>query len=126
MKSCPAEVSPRSKSEAKQLRELCADTESAWPLWARIVIWFPCFIGVVMIVTTLPLSTSHLKVVGGVFLWSVHTWMLLDSLVTGVFKSKQGNYERAEKPIRFWAMCLFLAAMQLAIGTAAISAWYGI
>lgn len=82
-----------------------------------------------MIVTTLPLSTSHFKVVGGVLLWSVHTWILLDSLdslVTGVFKSKQGNYERAEKPIRFWAMSLFLAAMQLAIGTAAISAWYGI
>ncbi len=118
------EVTLRSKAELKELRKVVAGSGPVWPRWARIAVWAPCAVGSVLVITTLPLAASHLKVVGGVVIWNVHFWWLLDSLVTGEFESKQGSYPRAEKPLRYWAMCLFMATMQLLMAIAAISAWY--
>ena len=50
-----------------------------------------------------------------VIFWGFVFW-LLDTLATSRFKSKQGCYDRADSPVRYWIHIALLIVFNLAMG----------
>jgi len=86
------------------------------PSWLAGVTCVPLVAGVVVAISRLPWTQDHTGVVLGSVIFSGFLWWLLESVLTGCYRSNQGNYDRWSSPLRYWVHVAILIAANVLLG----------
>jgi len=84
-----------------------------YPAWLLV----PCSLaGLGVALTRLPWTQDHTGLILTSIILSGFMWWLLGSLVTGCYRSQQGNYDRRLAPLPYWIHVAILIVANALLG----------
>ena len=88
------------------------------PWWLLGLCMVPCIVGFGAAIARLPWTQDHTGLILASIILSGFLWWLLSSVLTGYYRSNQGNYDRRSAPPRYWIHVAILFGGNVLLGYA--------